>query len=325
MLPGPTLPASLLAVLENLRWVFTAPSYATFAALATGLIANTGMGTVTGMLTGAGLARTWPHDRAHAFFSRAAWSSDTLGLYLSRLIVRTLLPAAAALTVAVDDTLFKKRGKKVFGAGWQHDGAARSEKPVGGCCFVVAGIVVELPFLTRPVCLPVAARLWRPKSGSTKVEIAAALVKQLAAWNRDRMGHVVADAAYHGPALRHLPARIAVTTRHPACAVLYDLAPPSGKRGRPRLKGDRLGTPPIWPRLCASRLPRSDATVAPRPCASPRSDACGAAPSTPKPCASSCYATTTPPPVTTWPWSPPTCTAPRQRSSPDTPGAGRLR
>jgi hypothetical protein len=26
--------------------------------------------------------------------------------------------------------------------------------------------------------------------------------------------------------------------------VLYDLAPPpSGKRGRPRLKGDRLGTP----------------------------------------------------------------------------------
>jgi hypothetical protein len=69
------------------------------------------------MLTGSGLARTWPHDRAHAFFCRAPWSSDTLGLYLSRLIVRTLLPAAAALTVAVDDTLFKKRGRKVFGAG----------------------------------------------------------------------------------------------------------------------------------------------------------------------------------------------------------------
>jgi hypothetical protein len=87
MLPDPTLPPSLLAVSENLRWVFTAPSFATFAALATGLIANTGVETVTGMLTGAGLARTWPHDRAHAFFSRAAWSSDTLGLYLSRLIV----------------------------------------------------------------------------------------------------------------------------------------------------------------------------------------------------------------------------------------------
>lgn len=169
MLPDPTLPATLLALLGNLRYVFTTPGFATFTALATGVIANTGAGTVTGMLTGAGPARTWPHDRAHAFFAQAAWSSDTLGLYLSRLIVRTLLPDGAALTVAVDDTLFKKRGKKVFGAGWQHDGAARSEKPVGyGRCFVVAGIIVELPFLTRPVCLPVAARLWRPKSGPTK-------------------------------------------------------------------------------------------------------------------------------------------------------------
>jgi hypothetical protein len=146
--------------------------------------------------------------------------------------------------VAVDDTLFKKRGKKVFGAAWQHDGAARGEKPVGyGCCFVVLGIIVELPFCTRPFCLPVAVRLWRPKTGLSKVEIAAALVKQLAAWHRDRTIHVVADAAYHGKALRHLPARITVTTRLPASAVLYGLAPPpTGRRGRPRLKGDRLGT-----------------------------------------------------------------------------------
>lgn len=160
MLPSPTLPASLSAVLENLRWVFTAPSFATFTALATGMIANTGTGTVTGMLTAAGLARSWPHDRTHSFFSRAAWSTDTLGLYLSRLIVRALLPDGAALTVAVDDTLFKRRGKKVFGAVWQHDGSARGRDGGGfGTCFVVLGIIVELPFCTRPFCLPVAARL----------------------------------------------------------------------------------------------------------------------------------------------------------------------
>jgi hypothetical protein len=93
--------------------------------------------------------------------------------------------------------------------------------------------------------LPVAARLWRPRTGATKVEIAAALVRLLAVGIRDdRKIHVVADAAYHGPALRHLPERITVTTRLPANAVLYALAPaPTGKRGRPRLKGDRLGAP----------------------------------------------------------------------------------
>jgi hypothetical protein len=55
---------------------------------------------------------------------------------------------------------------------------------------------------------------------------------------------VVADAAYHGKALRGLPAQVTFTTRLPSSAVLYHLAPPpTGRRGRPRLKGDRLGTP----------------------------------------------------------------------------------
>ncbi|WP_245594733.1 hypothetical protein [Actinospica robiniae] len=51
-----TLPASLLAVLENLHGSFAAPTFATFAATVTGLIAQSAKGAVTGMLTGAGLA-----------------------------------------------------------------------------------------------------------------------------------------------------------------------------------------------------------------------------------------------------------------------------
>lgn len=43
--------------------------------------------------------------------ARAAWNPDTLGMYLSRLIVRTLLPDGAVLTVAIDDTLFKNHGR----------------------------------------------------------------------------------------------------------------------------------------------------------------------------------------------------------------------
>jgi len=56
---------------------------------------------------------------------------------------------------------------------------------------------------------------------------------------------VVADAAYHGPALKQLPASVTWTTRLPANAALSALAPPRlpGERGRPCLKGLRLGTP----------------------------------------------------------------------------------
>ncbi|WP_127353842.1 hypothetical protein [Actinacidiphila soli] len=63
------------------------------------------------MLSGAGLTRAWSHDRAHAFFSRAHLTPGILGVSLSHLIVRRLLPEGAVLTVAVDDTLFKRRGK----------------------------------------------------------------------------------------------------------------------------------------------------------------------------------------------------------------------
>ncbi|MEV6735810.1 GNAT family N-acetyltransferase [Streptomyces sp. NPDC051104] len=243
MLLDPTVPASLLNVLEMVRGCFTAPTFRTFAALVTGLIAQTGRSTVTGILLGAGLTRTWSHDRSHAFFSRARWSPDILGISLSHMIVRRLLPEGAVLTVAVDDTLFKRHGKKVHGAAWQHDGAAKGSRPVGrGTCFVVVGIVVQLPFVARPVCLPVIARLWRPKQEQSKVDLAASMIRLLAACHYARRIHVVADAAYHGRALRDLPATCTFTTRLPASAVLYDLAPPpTGRRGRPALKGQRLG------------------------------------------------------------------------------------
>ena len=70
------------------------------------------------------------------------------------------------------------------------------------------------------------------------------LVTLLAAALPGRRLHVVADAAYHGPALRVLPAKVTWTCRLPRTAVLYGLAPPrTGRRGRPRTKGERLGTP----------------------------------------------------------------------------------
>ena len=54
-------------------------------------------------------------------------------------------------------------------------------KPIGfGNCWVVAGIIVQLPFLSRPVCLPVLARLWRPRH-TGKMAHARELAKLLAA------------------------------------------------------------------------------------------------------------------------------------------------
>jgi hypothetical protein len=160
VLPEVTLPVSLVLLLGALRPCFTARSFVTFCGLAAGLAGQPRRRTVVGMLLGAGLARAWPHDRAHYFFARARWEADELGISVARLAVLLLVPPGAAITVAADDSVFRRSGRTVHGAGWQHDGSSPSRNKITfGTCFVTAGIVVALPFCSRPVCLPVLARL----------------------------------------------------------------------------------------------------------------------------------------------------------------------
>jgi DDE superfamily endonuclease len=243
-----TVPPSLLSVLQVLRPCFTAPSFATLGALVCGTLSAGGRRTVTGMWQAAGLAGRVHWSRAHRFFSRAVWDLDRAGLALARAVVAAFVPAGAAVTVAVDDTLFHRYGRKVHGARWQHDGSARGKDGIGrGNCFVICGIVVEVPFLGREICLPVLFRLHIPKgAGATgsKTEQARELAGLLAAALEGRTVHVVGDALYRGPAWRGLPARATFTTRLAATAVLYAPEPArTGRRGHPRWKGGRLGTP----------------------------------------------------------------------------------
>lgn len=243
MLPDVTLPPSLAVLLAVFQPCFTAPAYRTFCALAAGFLAQTGQRTVCGMLTGARLSRIWPHDRAHYFFARARWSPEDLGIAMARLVVALLVPDGAPVLVAIDDTLLKRRGKKVWAASWFHDGSAAGPRPVGfGNNWVVAGIVVAVPFLTRQVCLPVLARLVvKNTTSSSRLYLARRMIESLAGALPGRTIHGVGDAAYSGKDLGGLGETITWTTRLRADAALHGLPPRrTGRRGRPRLKGDRL-------------------------------------------------------------------------------------
>lgn len=212
MLPTPNIP-TLTVLLSGFRTCFTAPGYRTFSGPVIGLVAQTRRRTVCGMLLGAGLEHSWHHARAHRFFSAARWCVDEAGLAMTDLIVMLLLQTDAPIVVVVDDTLFKRAGKKVFGTAWHHDGAAKGPKPIGfGNCWVIAGIVVDLPFCSRQVCLPVLARLWRPRR-TGKIAYARELAELIATRYRHRTIHVVGDAAYVGEHLRGLHPQITWTSR----------------------------------------------------------------------------------------------------------------
>ena len=259
----PGLPGSLAALLSLLAPAFTAPSFETFCFLVVGFLARVGEHTVTGMLQAARRQRVWHHSRAHAFFSRARWSVDELGLLLLDFLVATLVPAGAPLRLAVDDSLFGRTGRKVYGAAYHYDATAPAGagRQLGfGNNWVVLALVVRLPVLERAVSLPVLFRLWRPaprvKNGRagvqaagrrpdpaypSKPELARQLVDLICARYPARALELLGDCAYATGALAGLPARVSVTSRLKANAALYGLKPPpTGKRGRPALKGKRL-------------------------------------------------------------------------------------
>src|SRR6266536_3073871 len=265
MLPGLTVPASLAALLQGFRSCFRLRPFEVFYLLTVGMVTQTGLCTVTGMLAGAGMQTVISHHRAHRFFSTHAWSADQLGLAMARLIVATLVPAGTDLHLAVDDSLFRRRGTNVHAAFWTHDASQPGRVTARGNRWVIVGIVVTLPFSCRPTCLPVLFRLWGGKGTTTPVELARTLVGLLARAFPDRAIGVAADAAYHGNLLQDLPERVTWTTRIQRNAVLYQPAPPpTGKRGRPRTKGDRIGTPAqaaagaAWRQATVARYGRTD-------------------------------------------------------------------
>jgi DDE superfamily endonuclease len=156
-----------------------------------------------------------------------------VGLAAARFIVEHLLDPGAPVVVAVDDTLFKRWGRRVHHVFWTHDGSAQGRSKIGrGNRWVIAGIVVRLPFCTAPVCLPVLLRLWAGKGSDSPVTLGAALVALLRDAFPDRVVHGVGDAAYHGSAL--LMAGATWTTRLLTNASLHAPPPPrTGRRGRP--------------------------------------------------------------------------------------------
>jgi DDE superfamily endonuclease len=245
MLPDSAMPvpASLMTLLAVFSSLFTAPSFRTFTALACGFLAQSGKRTVCGMLTGAGLSRAWSHDRAHYFFSRACWNPDDLAIAVVRLVIALLVPGGEPVEVLIDDTLFRRRGKKVWAASWFHDGSAQGPaKTAYGNNWVVLAVRVSLPMISRPVAVPVMAKLViKDTNSASRLWLARRMVTRLAAELPGRQVSVTADSAYAGEELKQLPDGVTWTTRLRANAALHDLPPErTGKKGRPRKKGERL-------------------------------------------------------------------------------------
>ena len=262
------LTSSFRDLLPHFAPVFTAPTYPTFVVIVAGWILSQRHRFITEIIFSGGHVGHGHWSRFHRFFSHAAWDIDTFSLFLARLVVTILAPGATTLW-AVDDTLCRKRGLTLYGAGMHYDPliSSRSKALVSwGHDWVVLSLILVHPFWapTRVFALPIAARLYINRQGGkkgkgrsprtkpphrTRPELALELIDLAARWFPDEEIVVLGDSTYGGHSvLSHLPANVQLISRVHPKAALYEPAPPKtkGTPGPARKKGDRLPGMAEW-------------------------------------------------------------------------------
>lgn len=233
------------ALLGMFGAVFTAPSFAIFWDLITGWVCVPGRRTITAMIGVADPEGRRSHDAYHRFVRDGSWLMAGPWRVLARYAIGRLAPTGTA-SLDVDDTLFHKAGPAIAGAGIFRDAVRSTTRRVVyalGLNLVVITLRVHPPWGGCPIALPVNARLHKKNDDTTTVEHAAQMIRQLASWLPDRTFHLTGDGAYATLCGAGLP-RCQVTSRIRRNAAIYQPAPPrTGRRGRPRTRGDRLPKP----------------------------------------------------------------------------------
>jgi hypothetical protein len=249
----------ILPWLAFLAPAMTTPTFNHALTLLCGAILAPGRRTVTAALRVLGL-ETGNFSKYHRFFARARWSPLLASRLLLFALVRAFLPPDAPLLVVVDDTLERRRSRKLAYRGLFRDpvrSTAERLQFAWGMRWLVFALVVPvpwnsrrwaLPFLTLPLLSEAACRRLG-KRHRTLVEVTARVVGHLARWLPDREIHLVGDGSFAAVSLAHAcqDARgtVCLVTRLRLDAVLHDFpAPrPPGKRGPKPQKGARLPSP----------------------------------------------------------------------------------
>lgn len=233
------------ALLSGFAAAFTTPSFEIFLRLSAAWVLCPGGRRITRLVPLAEPLGEKAHDAYHRFFRDGAWRMSELWRLIAQIMVARFQPSAR-IPLQIDDTLFHKTGRKVEGAGWWRDAVRSSATKVVhgfGLNIVLMTLAVNPPWGGEPLALPVNAKLHR-KNDRSLLDLAHAMLRELAEWFPDREFDICADGFY-APMASLLPAGMYLTSRIRRDAALYELPLPQlhATAGRPRKKGKRLPTP----------------------------------------------------------------------------------
>jgi hypothetical protein len=254
----PILSKDYLTLISAFAPVFSKRVWQHVQVLLIGAILVPGKRTVTAVLRIMGLSRERHFQTYHRVLNRAVWSS----LEVSRILLGILVSRFAAtghLVLGLDETIERRWGAKIRARGIYRDPVRASRShfvKASGLRWLSLMLLVSVPWAKKVWALPFltalapSERYYRDQARGHKklTDWARQMLLQVRRWLPERRLIVVADSTYAVIELlwrlTQLAHPVYMVTRLRLDAALYEPAPPRkpGKRGRPRLKGERLPT-----------------------------------------------------------------------------------
>jgi hypothetical protein len=251
-----TLPTSMIQVLAPFAPLFSERVFQHVQLLLVGAILAPGKRTVASALRAVSLEDERRFCRYHRVLNRAVWSSREASRVLLGLLVEAFV-LEGPLVLGIDETLERRRGKKISAKGIYRDPVRSSREhfvKTSALRWVCLTLLVPVPWASRVWSLPFLSALAyseryaeeQGKRHKTLTDWAGQLLLLVRRWYPEREIVAVADGGYAALKLldrcRRLSEPITFITRLRLDAALYEPAPPRhcGQIGRPRLKGDRL-------------------------------------------------------------------------------------
>ena len=242
----------IVSVLAAFSSEFSRPTWKNFQVLLIGTILCRGPRRVSSILRVMGLASITNFSKYHRVLSRAQWNGLMLSKILLGLLIE-LLPKSWPILIAVDETLERRRGKKIKAKGLYRDAVQSSQSNVVtsyGLKWECMTLIVPLPWCKRPWALPFLTVLAPSKKSNeaaglrhkTSLDWTRQMVCLVSRWLK-RQWVLVGDGAYACMDLAWtcVVLNVALVSRLRLDAQLFEFPVFEKKKlGRKPIKGKRI-------------------------------------------------------------------------------------
>lgn len=205
-----SLPVEIIVVVTPFAQLFSEPVWRQAQVLVVGAILAPGKRTVSSCLRVMGLAWEAHVTNSHRVLTRAHWSTLQAAKILLGVIVTVFIPAGATTVLGADDTVERRRGRKIQAKGCYRDAVRSSRKHVVKCFGLKWGammVLVPVPWAQRVWALPfLTVWCWPPRKAGkrrhkTSVDWVRQRMKQVRRWLPERLLVLVVDGGFAAVAL----------------------------------------------------------------------------------------------------------------------------